>query len=272
MQRKVLILALLLLAGGTLPLRAQTPSVDEGIERGISLYDFGHWVEARTELKNIRDGLSPVTDRLRIERIDYYLALCDAELKMRDVEGRLKRFLAEYHGSSYANDVQFALGAYYCMQDDTALAEEELAKVHYEALDPQNKDKYDLRMGYMAFMRGDFDSAERYFGRIKAGSDYADHATYYKSYMAYAHGDYERARNGFNSLLRSPLYRDLMPYYLLQIDFKSGDYRAVVDKGDALIERTTAEQGSQIRRMMAESWFQIGDYDAATRYLSLIHI
>ena len=45
------------------------------------------------------------------------------------------------------------------MQDDTALAEEELAKVHYEALDPQNKDKYDLRMGYMAFMRGDFDSA-----------------------------------------------------------------------------------------------------------------
>ena len=268
MRRKILVLALLLLAGGTLPLHAQAPSVDEGIERGISLYNFGHWAEARTELRNIRGALSPVTDRFRIERIDYYLALCDAELKMKDVEGRLKRFLAEYHGSSYANEVQFALGAYYCMQDDTALAEAELAKVHYESLDPQNKDKYNLRMGYMTFMRGDFDAAERYFGRIKAGSDYADHATYYKSYMAYAHGDYERARNGFNSLLRSPLYRDLMPYYLLQIDFKSGDYRAVTDKGDALIERTTAEQAAQIRRMMSESWFQLGDYAAAVRYMN----
>lgn len=268
MHRKILISALLLICCRVAPTYAQTPAVDKAIERGISLYDFGHWAEARTELKNIRDGLSPVTDRLRIERIDYYLALCDTELKMKDVEGRLKRFLSEYHGSSYANDVQFALGAYYCMEDDVERAEAELAKVHYEGLDPVNRDKYDLRMGYMTFMRGDFDSAERYFGRIKAGSDYADHATYYKSYMAYARGDYESARNGFNALLKSPLYRDLMPYYLMQIDFKSGDYRSVTDKGDALMERTTAEQAVQIRRMMAESWFQLGDYPAAVKYMN----
>lgn len=62
MRRKILVLALLLLAGGTLPLHAQAPSVDEGIERGISLYNFGHWAEARTELRNIRGALSPVNN------------------------------------------------------------------------------------------------------------------------------------------------------------------------------------------------------------------
>lgn len=268
MRKKMLILALLLFSGGGAAVYAQAPSVDAGIERGISLYNFGHWAEARAEFRSIRESLSHVTDRVKIERIDYYLALCDAELKMKDVEGRLKRFLAEYHGSSYANDVQFALGAYYCMEDDVERAEAELAKVHYESLDPLGKDKYDLRMGYMTFMRGDYDAAERYFGRIRQGSDYADHATYYKSYMAYARGDYDRARNGFEALTISPLYRALMPYYLLQIDFKSGAYRTVVDKGDALISRTTDEQAVQIRRMMAESWFQLGDYPAAVKYMN----
>jgi TolA-binding protein len=123
-------------------------------------------------------------------------------------------------------------------------------------------------MGYIAFMRNDYDDAERYLARIVSKSDYADHATYYRSYMAYTRGEYDVARNGFSSLQQSALYRDLMPYYIMQIDFRSGDYRAVVNSGDALIENTTAEQALQIRRMMAESWFQLEDYTSTVNYIN----
>lgn len=268
MRRKILTSLLLILYCGVFTLRAQSPSVDTQIERAISLYNFGHWIEARTELGRVRESLSTVRDRLLIERIDYYLALCDAELKMKDSEARLRRFLAEHHGSFYANDVQYQLGAHYCMLGDDAMAESELSKVNYDALTPQQKDRYDLRMGYMTFMRGDYAASERYFSRIAPTSEYADHATYYNSYMAYARGEYDVARRGFVALGSSPIYRDLMPFYTMQIDFKSGDYRAVVEAGDALMQRTTPEQTLQINRMMAESWFQLDDYSAAVKYLN----
>ncbi len=267
MGRKTLILALLMLALSGFEVSAQSGAVEQQLRRSISLYDFGHLIEARTELLSLKEKLSPVWDRLALEKVDYYLALCDSELKIKDSEGRLKRFIAEYQGSSFANDVQLALASYYCAEGDER-SEEELQKVVYKSLTPQQKDRYDLRMGYMAFSKNDYPTAEQYFSRISIEGDYGDHATYYKSYMAYARSEYDVARNGFNALLKSPLYRDLMPFYLMQIDFKSGDYRAVVSKGDELINHTTSEQATEIRRMMAESWFQLDDYAKAVKYMN----
>ena len=268
MRRNLFILTLLLLCVAPASLWAQLSQTDKSLERAISLYNLGHWIEARTELQSMRAELSTVHDRFHIEKIDYYLALCDSQLKMRDAEGRMKRYLAEHGGSAYGNDVQFALAAHYCMTGDDEKAAAELAKTDYRTLTPAQKDQYDLRMGYMAFMKGDYVDAERYFSRITSSSDYADHSTYYKSYMAYSRGDFDVARNGFSSLTESAIYRDLMPYYLMQIDFKSGDYRAVVNSGDALMQNTTEEQAVQIRRMMAESWFQLDDYAGAVKYMN----
>ena len=247
---------------------AQNRAASEQIKRGVSLYNFGHFAEARAELSDVRKSLSTVKNRFAIEQIDYYLALCDVELKRKDMESRLKRYLAEYHGSHNANDVQFALGAYYCMEQDDEKAAEQLSKVHYERLDPARKDKYNLRMGYMAFKQEDYPKAKEYLDKITGSGDYADHATYYKSYMAYADGDMDVARNGFNQLLGSAMYRDLMPFYVMQIDFKSGDYQAVVSKGDELLRLTTDEQAMQIERIMSESWFQLDDYNAAVKYMN----
>lgn len=240
---------------------------DVAIERGVSLYNLGHWIEAREELLTVRERLSSVRDRALIEQIDYYVALCDVELNIKDAPARLKRFLTTYHSSPNKNDVQYALGAYYCMADDVAMAEEELSKVNYKFLSSQQRARYDLRMGYMAFMSEDYAKAKEYFSRIEPTGEYADHATYYNAYMAYAEGDMKASRQGFQTLLQSPMYRDLMPFYLMQIDFKEGDYRAVVSQGDALMERTTEEQAQQIRRIMAESWFQLDNYQTAVEYM-----
>lgn len=267
MQKKISILLLLILLCGATMAQNNSRAIREGIERGISLYNFGHWIEARTELSNIKAQLSPVTDRFNIERVDYYLALCDSELKLHDAEGRLKKFLADYSSSPHVNDIQFALASMSCAEGDDTTAAEELAKVNYDRLNPLQRDKYNLRMGYMTFMGGDYPEAERYFSKIGAGSEYADHATYYKSYIAYARGDMNVARNGFSSLASSAMYRDLMPYYLLQLDFKEGNYQSVVSKGDALMTQTTEEHAQQIRRILAESWFQMDDYAAAIKYM-----
>ena len=268
MRRKLFILAALLVCGGVWQASAQSISSNEALKRAISLYNFDHWTEARAELLSLRERLSSIRNKAEIEQIDYYLALCDSQLKMSDSESRMRRFLAEHHGSSFANEVQFALGAHYCMEGDTLNAKAELQKVYYDRLDAQNKERYDLRMGYMAFTDGNYDDANHYFSRIAPGSEYGDHALYYKSYMSYAAGDLQSARNGFTALSNSAQYKDLMPFYLMQLDFKGGNYQAVVDKGDALITSTTDEQAKQISRMMSESWFQLGNFANAIKYMT----
>ena len=270
MRRKIILIAMLTL-GALMQSQAQNTELRKSayttIERGVSLYEFGHWLEAREELLAVRERLSGVRDKSLIEQIDYYVALCDVELKMVDASARLKSFLSEYHSSPHRNDVQYTLGAYYCMDDDMAMAEEELSKVNYKQLSPQQRDRYNLRMGYIAFMKGEYPAAKDYFARISQSSEYADHATYYNAYMAYAEDDIVASRQGFQALLQSPAYRDLMPFYLMQIDFKECDYRAVVAQGDELMAQTTQEQAQQIRRIMAESWFHLDDYQAAVRYM-----
>ena len=97
MRKKIFLLAIIAI-GAITQLQAQNTqqqaAKSAAIERGVSLYNFGHWIEARTELLTLRDELSSVRDRALIEQIDYYVALCDVELKMKDADARLKRFLA----------------------------------------------------------------------------------------------------------------------------------------------------------------------------------
>ena len=267
MRRKISIIIILLTALASAAF-GQSAQLKHNLSRAVSLYKFGHCIEARTELLTLRSKLSPVIDKATIERVDYYLALCDAELKMADADSRLKRFLATYQGSIFTNEVQFTLATRAFMFEDTATAEVELQKVNYKSLSPQQRDRYDLRMGYSRFLFGDYNEAEHFFKRIADNSDYAEHATYYQSYIAYTRGKYDVAREGFNSLLKSPQYRDLMPFYVMQIDFKEGKYRNVVEGGDALISTTTPEQAMQIERIMAESWFQLDDYTRAEEYMS----
>ena len=261
------ILSLVVLLSVALPLYAQKGETEAKVERGCSLYEFGHYAEARAELLAAREELSKVSDKFAIERIDYYVALCHVELKRAEVESRLKKFISDYPGSAYSNEVQFALGVHYCIEGDAARAEEVMQVVNYEKLDPESRDRYDLRMGYMAFMRGDYPAAKGHFGNIQGKGDYADHALYYISYMSYAEGDIAKAREGFTKLKHSMQYGDLMPHYLLQLDFKQGDYRSVVEQGDAIIANTTEEQALQLNRMMSESWFQLSNYEKAVKYM-----
>ena len=150
------IFSLVVLLGVTLPLYAQKGETESKEERGRSLYEFGHYAEARAELLAAREELSKVSDKFTIARIDYYITLCDVELKRAEVESRLKKFISDYPGSAYSNEVQFALGVHYCIEGDAARAEEVMQGENYEKLDPESRDRYDLRMGYMAFMRGDY--------------------------------------------------------------------------------------------------------------------
>lgn len=267
MRKKLIVWWVLsLCCAGYTGIRAAGSEQDRSLDRGRELFDFGRWSDARHEFLRARTGLAP-EDHAGRECVDFYLAACAVELGSRDAEASLREFERRYPGSVYGNDVRFSLGSYYCAAGDMKRAKEAFEKTDYKALSPSRREQYDIRMGYVAFSEGDYRRAYDYFDRIGSKSEYADHALYYKSYIDYAEGRLGRAKQGFEALTRSDAYAPLVPYYLLQIEFREGNYRYVTQHGDELLRKAVPERRSELERVVAESWFRLGDYGKTLEYL-----
>lgn len=234
------------------------------LRRASDLFERGRWSDARQALLDVRPQLTTGADR---ERVDYQLAVCRMELGGRDADAALLRFRELHPGSAYANDVRLALASYYCTAEDYARAREELDRIDYRALKAADRERFDVRQGYIAFVGGDYDEAVRYFSRIAPDGPYGDHALYYRSYIAYSRGDDASAQAGFVRLVRSDAYGALAPFYLLQIRFRQGDYAYVVDKAPELIRTAATHRRADLFRVVAEAWFRLDDYPKAVAAL-----
>lgn len=241
---------------------AQSRPAEKAFRSGVDLFDRGHWTDARRELLRAR-SLADADDPQSFERIDYYLAVCAVELGRPDAEVALLNYERDYPGSFHTNDIRFARASYYCTAGDYDKALETFDAVDYRALDAANRQKYDIRRGYLAFAADRYDEAYGYFERVDPRGEYGDHALYYKSYIDYSRGDYAKARAGFEQLTRSDAYRAVAPFYLLQLEFRQRNYRYVVEHGDALVQVAAPGQKRDLQRMMAESWFHLEEYDRA---------
>lgn len=254
------------LAACTLCLRAAEPEKSVAVRRGIELFDFGRWSDARHEFLRARRAIDPDEGAMR-QQIDFYLAACDVELGSADAEAALRDFEERYPGSVYANDVRFSLASYYCAAGNRKRAREYFGRTDYRSLSPQRREQYDIRMGTVEFADGDYRKAYELFDRIGSRSEYADHALYYKSYIDYTEGRYGRAKQGFSSLARSDAYKAVAPYYLLQIEFREGNYRYVVEHGEELVRRAVPERRVELERVIAESWFHLEEYNKTLGHL-----
>lgn len=246
--------------------QAASPEAEAYLNRGEELYELGRWIDARHEFNKARELLTPA-DKNEFSTADYYLALCAAELSEYDAVAKLEQYLKIYSGSIYLNDVRFALAAEACRRNDLEAAERYFRELNYKALSAERRAQYDIRMGYIEFLRGDYDEAERYFNRVPLTSEYSDYATYYQAYISYVKGDYPAARRGFHAIESREPYSHLVPFYLLQIEFDEGNYRYVADNGETLIEHAADSRRAELLRVMAEAWFHLNNYPRTVEYM-----
>ena len=245
---------------------AINPESRSKIDRGVDLFNFGRWSDARITFEDVKEELG-TDDKFQMELVECYLAACGVELDVRDAAAALKSFEQKYPASLFNNDIRFSLGSFYCVINNLVEANRYLGSVDYWSLTPIRREQYDIRMGYVKFMGGDYATATTYLKKISTRSSYADHATYYLAYIDYMGGNYRDAKAGFVSLQSNDAYAPLVPYYLLQIEFKQGNYKYIVDSAPKLIENTTPEYRSELNRLVAESYFHLGEYDLAIKYM-----
>ena len=236
------------------------------LQRGRQLFEFGRWSDARHEFRSLQ-AATPRGETALHEEIDYYLAACAVELGAENARGALQEFMRRYPQSTFNNQVRFSLGSLACAEGDMAAARRHFSQCVYKSLTRQERERYDIRMGYVAFSEHSYAEAYQYFNRIDPKSEYRDHATYYKAYMDYVGGRNEVARTQFTQLLASPAYGELAPYYLLQIEFREGNYRYVVEHGEELAAQAVPARRAELERVIAESWFRLDDYGRTLQHL-----
>lgn len=240
-------------------------------ERAISLMEHGRYSEARHSLSLLRSKVN-VDDEVLVRHIDFELARCAFELHDNDVEATLLAFLRRYPESVHVNEVRFMLAMYYCERNEYTKARTYLNSVSYKALTEDNKERYNMRMGYIEFVAKNYDKAYQLFSILSPAGEYADHATYYKSYIHYIRGQYKEAYAGFSSLSSSDNYSKVIPYYLFQIEFARGNYKYVMENGDKLLKQSVEIERTALMRVIAEAWYRQQGYSKAFVYISMYKV
>ena len=273
MRKKIISLALLSMLSLASEVYAMPAPQSDNPKADIEeLIVRNRWSDARFLLTEYREKLNAVKDRYELEWVDYQLVLCQVELGSTDAVKYMLDFMKRYPQSQHANRMLYELGCYYAKNNDFARAEEYFSQVDYEGLSSREREKYDVRMGYIRFIQDDYLSAKTRFSQIPGKSDFYPHALYYVSYIDYVSGRNDYAHIGFTKLQNDDSdnnpYRDFMPFYLLQLDYREQKYDSVIKIGEELLKvETSAEVHNDLVRIVAESYFIKGEYEQALKHI-----
>ncbi len=268
MFRRVFLAAVITTMSFGLATATNAHELQRQIERALSLVEHGRFADARHELQQLRSQVA-IDDEVAHRYIDFCLAKCAYETDDNDTKSILLAFLRRYPESVHINDIRFMLAMYYCESEEYKQAREQFERVSYKALTLEDKERYNMRMGYIEFVDGNYDVAYKFFSALSPTGSYTDHATYYKSYIHYDRGEYDVAYRGFESLKSSDNYSKVIPYYLFQLEFARGNYKYVAAEGDKLMKQSVDVERTELMRIVAEAWYRLKSYDKSLFYIQM---
>ena len=269
MRKRIFRLAILLFATTvTTQTVAQVPDRSERIDDLEAMLERRRWGEARVALDRFRSELNPVVDMHDLEWVEYHKMRCAVELGAADAEIMMDNFISQYPSSVYRPNVIFMMACKACDKGEHDVARDLFLDVDYKGLSSLEKERYDIRVGYLSFLEGDNITALYHLKRVPKISEYYPHALYYRAYIAYKENRNSEATALFTELEEYDVYRDLAPYYLLQMDYRQQNYAEVISEGERLLKMASTETYADLVRIIAESYFVKGDYANAIRYIT----
>ncbi len=146
-----------------------------------------------------------------------------------------------------------------------------LGLVDGRALSPEDKSALNFKLGYVLFIKKEFDKAEKYFNYNREVRDkYYYPSNYYYGMTQYFKGNYAGAIKSFERVSTSSFYKDYIPYYITQIYFSTKEYTKVIGYGNQAINTETVLNKTEIRQLIGQALFETGDYAAAIPHLAYV--
>lgn len=197
----------------------------------------------------------------------YYMTVCAVFLYHEDAEKLALFFINEYPEYPHIQRLWFYLGNYYFEKRRYDRSLDAYEKTELRVLDTDEYIAYLFKKGYSYFMRDDFANAKPLLKEAsEMESQYKNKALFYYSHILYVEGSYNAALVGFEQLKNEAAYSEIVPFYIAHIYFATGRYQDLVEKADELVGKSSSKRISEINRLIANSYFQLRQYEKAIPY------
>jgi len=230
----------------------------------VALYNNQQYLAAQTQFTKIKN----TTKNQSIEAdCSYYIANAAIRLNQQSADALMEKFVEEYPTSTKRNSAFLEVGNYYFESGRYPQARKWFDKVEERNLSHAEKEKFYFYNGYAFFQTKRPSEAKKYLNRVANSKEYGSQAKYYLGYMAYEGDNYEDATQLFEEVKDKERYAEDMSYYQADMNFKLGKFQEAITLGKSQYDKSSPQEKSQLSKIIGESYFNLGEYEAAIPYL-----
>ena len=272
MQRIKIVLISLLLLLAAFPAMAQKDNAGQAVlqcyRQATDLFQKEKYASAQHLFDKLVANPAAQAERLDVEAC-YYAAVCAEKLSNKDADFRLTEFIRLYPESPHVNMAYFYLGNYHYTQGDYPQALKYYVKVPAREVEYGHRSEYNFKVGYCYFNDEDYTEAKKYFSQeINGKSKYTNAALYYYAHLQYMDGKYDLALRNFQKLQSDRKFAKIVPSYVARIYYYLGKDDELLQMAPALLLEEDVFKKNEIRQMVAEVYFNRGEYKNALDYYS----
>nr|WP_315150285.1 tetratricopeptide repeat protein [uncultured Flavobacterium sp.] len=233
-------------------------------DKAVSLYEDQQYASAQILFKQVQKTAK--TEGLKSD-CAYYIANCAIRTDQDNAEELINSFVEEYPSSRKQNQAFIDVAYYYFDHREYKEALHWFERVDESVLKESERSKYNFQKGYTYFDAKNSKKAKSYFSRVASSDEYGTQSKYYLGFMAYESDDYAEANKQFDQVSGNEKYAEKLSYYKSDMSFKSGDFQKAIDLGIKAMPNSTAEEKSELNKIIGESYFNLKQYDKAIPYL-----
>lgn len=251
-----------------MPISAQKSAIythqSKEFDRALVLYKESQYQSAQIIFDEI---LSEGKETDLLADCAYYSANCAIRLNQANADEQMEYFVEKYPTSPRQNQAYVEVGHFYFSEGKFPQALEWFEKTDENALTYQELEKFKFQKGYCFFSAGKKKEATPYFNSVLNSKEYGSQAKYYLGFMAYEGDNYKEASKFFDEVAGEEKYKEKLSYFQADMNFKAGNFQKAIDLGMAAMPKSSAQEKSELNKIIGESYFNLKQYDKAIPYL-----
>ena len=238
-------------------------------ERGVMLFNNRHYGGASDCFEQYLNSCGE-KDNHEVVMAKYYEAASALYSDNSKGVTKIITFVKENPTSIMADHANFLYANHLFKNKKYRNAIKTYETINTDCLNKEEQVECKYKQGYCYYQTQEIEKASEIFKEVsKHNSPYQEDAQYYYAHIQYTNGNKDEADGIFNKLKDGDKYKDISELYLIQINYDNGRYEDVIKNGDAVLNQVEKNRKSELALMIAESWFQQGDYVKSLEYYDI---
>ncbi len=202
-----------------------------------------------------------------ISDCDYFIANCAIKTNQQDADTLMESFIENHPTSTKRNLAYFEVAQYYFSEGNYTQSLKWYDNIYEPELAVSDLEKAYFQRGYANFSIKKNKDASNYLNKVIQSAEYGNQAKYYLGYLAYEGDNYKVANELFGQVENQDKYKEKMGYFQADMNFKLGNFQKAIDLGEPQLKKSSANEKSELSKIISESYFNLRQYDKAIPYL-----